>query len=93
MATGDIRLEWNMMALTTVRNSGAVVALEEGFGKQALARANGTLSSISGPNGGYAMSSNPGPGGYNRHVVNVYTRGSDAKRSNAINNTLAKILG
>lgn len=84
-----VRLVFKKGAKFQLRNAPDVVDFLEAVGTMLRNEANDTL-----PEGqGYEMSSSPGinyPFGH--HMVNVYTQSDHAKRSNAVHNTLIRIL-
>ena len=87
----SVRFKYRPGALFDIRRLPAVVERLEVEGRNRLKSANRTL-----PNGedGYRMSSRQGrknPQG--RWAVRIYTASNHAKRSNARNNTLVRLLG
>lgn len=86
----DIRIKWKRDAMYELRRAPKVVDFLEEMGTQLCEEANQTLPE----NVGYRMSSGQGrrnPQG--RWAVRVYTSSNHAKRSDAIHNTLVRILG
>lgn len=84
-----IRIKFKTGAKFKIRNSPEVAAFLEAVGRTLRDEANQTL-----PEGeGYRMSSSRGINyPYGHWHVNVYTSSNHAKRSNAIRETLLKIL-
>ena len=86
----DIKFKWSNKSFYDLRRDPAVVKELERRGRDIMDAANATL-----PEGrGYRMSSFQGqrkPQG--RWFVQVYTASNHAKRSNAIHNTLLKVMG
>lgn len=83
-----VRFKTNLSAHYEVRRMPALVAFLEQEGTDIMESANDTLDEE-----GYRMSSGQGrkkPQG--RWAVRVYTVTNHAKRSNAINNTLVRLL-
>lgn len=86
-------------ALFRLRNDPAVVEFLEAMGVMVRDKANNTLTEggkakpgTPSP-GGYRMSSSPGINyPYGHHTVNVYTASNHAKRSNAVHDTLYRIV-
>jgi hypothetical protein len=90
VSNGEVKLKFKYGAKFKLRNSPEVVAFLENMGAQARDEANETL-----PEGvGYRMSSSRGTNfPYGRWTVNVYTSSNHAKRSNAVHNTLLRVIG
>ena len=87
----SIRMKYRPGALFDIRRLPEVVARLEYEGRNRLSAANRTLSD---GEDGYRMSSKQGrknPQG--RWAVRIYTASNRAKRSNARNNTLVRLLG
>lgn len=85
----DVRIKWNRNAMYQIRSAPKVVDFLESMGTLLQEEANETLDE----NVGYRMSSRQGrknPQG--RWAVRVYTSSDHAKRSNAVHNTLLRIL-
>jgi hypothetical protein len=82
-----MKFKWNYHALTEFRTNGATQAYLASLGRKYLAKANAGMKQP-----GYVMAPHLGPGGYNRAIVNIYTRTQAAKVDNSRNNTLAKLL-
>jgi hypothetical protein len=86
----DIKFKWNNRSFYDLRRHPDVIAELESRGRRVVAAANRTLSD---KRDGYAMSSFQGarkPQG--RWFVQIYTRSTHAKRSNAKHNTLLKVM-
>jgi hypothetical protein len=81
--SGTVRLEWVPGALKQCRNSGPSMALVNQLGSKYLAKANGT-------GGGYLLGLHMVAG--TKYIANVYTATGKAMHSNAVNQTLAKLL-
>ena len=85
----NIRLKFKRDAFYDLRRAPKVIDFLEAAGESMMTDANKTLEE----NVGYRMSSSQGakkPQG--RWAVRVFTSSDHAKRSNAINNTLLKLL-
>ena len=89
----EVTFKWNRSALRDLRYGDTdqrVRTLLENMGQSIMDRANDTLEE----GVGYRMSSQPGKRApYGRWQVRVYTASNHAKRSDAIHNTLRKMLG
>lgn len=87
------KLKWNRSAMYEIRRAPGVVGFLEAKGSAVRNSANQTLQAGQ----GYEMSSRQGrkgpPGYQGRWAVRVYTSSDDAKRSEATNNTLLRLLG
>jgi hypothetical protein len=85
----DVRVKFKAGSRFQIRNSTGVVKFLESMGTTMRDEANATL-----PEGeGYEISSSRGinyPFGH--WMVNVYTQSNHAKNSNAVHNTLIRIL-
>jgi hypothetical protein len=81
--SGTVTLVWVPGALKQCRNSGASMGLVNKLGSQYLAKANGK-------GGGYLLGLHMVAG--TKYIANVYTATGKAMRSNAVNQTLAKLL-
>lgn len=84
-----MNIKWNNRAFYELRRSPEVIAELERRSRRVLNAANDTLREGQ----GYRMSSFQGkrkPQG--RWFVNIYTSSTHAKRSNAVHNTLLKVL-
>ena len=85
----NVRLKWNRKAMYELRSAPQLVDYLEAMGALVRDEANQTL-----PEGvGYRMSSGQGrrnPQG--RWAVRVFTSSDHAKRSNAVHNTLLRLL-
>jgi hypothetical protein len=86
----NFTLKWKNRSFYDLRRDPAVIGELESRGQAILDAANATLPE----NRGYRMSSFQGarkPQG--RWFVQVYTASNHAKRSNAVHNTLLKVMG
>lgn len=95
-----VRLKYNPTGMWEVRRLPGVIGRLEAEGRKRLDAANSSLEEGE----GYLMSSGqgrPGPppkgskgkGFQGRWAVRIYTATNHAKRSNAIHNTLVRLLG
>jgi len=86
----NFTLKWKNRSFYDLRRDPAVIRELESRGRRVVDAANRTLSN---KRDGYAMSSFQGarkPQG--RWFVQIYTRSTHAKRSNAKHNTLLKVM-
>jgi hypothetical protein len=89
--SGTVTLVWVPGALRQCRNSGASMKLVQQLGSRYLFKANSTLTSgKAGGSAGYLLGLHMVAG--TKYIANVYTATGKAMHSNAVNQTLAKLL-
>ena len=85
----EVRIKFKQGAKFKLRNDPGVAEFLEAMGTMLRDEANATLPE----NEGYRMSSSRGINyPYGHWMVNVYTSSNHAKNSNAVHNTLLRIL-
>lgn len=85
----DVRIKFNEESFYKLRSSTKVVSALQNLGEDIVNDANATLDE----NQGYRMSSRQGQRKpYGRWAVRIVTASDHAKRSNAVHNTLIRLL-